>query len=87
MIHIYSAILHGDRLEWTDAPPTPEVRGRSVRVKIEVEDEVERAERGRRMADALRKLAAGDGALAEIEDPVAWEREIRQERPLPGREQ
>jgi len=55
-------------------------------VKIEVEDEIDKAERGRRMADALRKLAAID-AFAEIEDPAAWEREIRRDRPLPGREE
>ena len=87
MIRTYSAILHGDdRLEWTDTPPTPEVRGRSVRVKIEVEDEIEKAERGRRMAEALRKLAASN-PFSEIDDPAAWEREIRQDRPLPGREE
>ena len=87
MIHSYSAILHGDdRLEWTDASPAPEVRGRSVRVKIEVEDEIDKAERGRRMAEALRKLAENN-AFAEIEDPAAWERKIRVDRPLPGREE
>ncbi|PID98478.1 MAG: hypothetical protein CSA83_01055 [Actinomycetales bacterium] len=26
------------------------------------------------------------GAFSEIEDPVAWQREIRKDRPLPGRE-
>jgi hypothetical protein len=37
------------------------------------------------MAEALERLAAAD-ALSRIEDPVEWQREIRKDRPLPGRE-
>jgi hypothetical protein len=37
------------------------------------------------MREALERLAARN-AFAEIEDPVAWQREIREDRPLPGRE-
>jgi len=33
----------------------------------------------------LKKMAARK-ALSEIKDPSAWQREIRQDRPLPGRE-
>lgn len=44
-----------------------------------------REERGRRIADALEKLAAMH-AFAEIDDPVEWQREIRKDRPLPGRD-
>jgi hypothetical protein len=35
---------------------------------------------GERMAAALEKLAAS-GAVADIEDPVQWQREIRRDRP------
>ena len=38
-----------------------------------------------RMAEALEKLAASD-AFSEISDPVEWQREIRKDRPLPGRD-
>ena len=49
-------------------------------------DEVEtRRERGRRMADALEQLA-NRNAFSEITDPVAWQRETRQDRPLPTRD-
>lgn len=41
--------------------------------------------RGERMAAALDKLAALN-AFSDIKDPAAWEREIRQDRPLLGRE-
>jgi hypothetical protein len=37
------------------------------------------------MAEALENLAALD-AFSEISDPVEWQREIRKDRPLPGRD-
>jgi hypothetical protein len=37
------------------------------------------------MAEALEKLAAAN-SMAEIADPVEWQREQRQDRNLPGRE-
>ena len=40
---------------------------------------------GTKMAAALEKLAASR-AVASIEDPVAWQREVRRDRPLPGRD-
>lgn len=43
------------------------------------------AERGRRMTEAIRKLR-DLGTFAHIEDPVAWQREMRKDRPLPGRD-
>jgi len=42
-------------------------------------------ERGRRLAEALRNLQAAN-PFKDITDPVAWQREIRQDRPLPGRD-
>ena len=44
----------------------------------------EKAERGKRIKAALQDLA-DMGTFAHIEDPVAWQREIRKDRPLPGR--
>ena len=40
---------------------------------------------GKKMAEALEKLAES-GAFADITDPVEWQREIRKDRPLPGRD-
>ena len=42
-------------------------------------------ERRRRVAAALDALRQS-GVFAGVSDPVAWQREIRQDRPLPGRE-
>ena len=84
MSESYRAILKGDQLEWTDRVPSGLAREQPVEVTIL--DEPDRiADRGRRMAEALEKLAAAD-AFSEISDPVEWQREIRKDRPLPGRD-
>ena len=89
MPQTYEAILVGDRLEWSNGAPQAR---RPVRVHVTVvepspeETAEERAARGKRMADALRELAKSN-PFAEITDPVAWQREIRKDRPLPGREE
>lgn len=44
------------------------------------------AERGMRIKTALQKLAEL-GTFADIKDPVEWQRQIRKDRPLPGREE
>jgi len=36
--------------------------------------------------DTLRRIAAR-GGIKNIPDPARWQREIRQDRPLPGREE
>jgi hypothetical protein len=43
------------------------------------------AERGKRIKAALQTLAEL-GTFADITDPVEWQRQIRKDRPLPGRE-
>lgn len=48
-----------------------------------IEDKAEKEQRGQQMADALSKLAES-GAFSGIEDPSAWQRDIRRDRPLPG---
>ena len=41
---------------------------------------------GAKVAEIMAELAARGTAFQDIKDPVAWQREIRQDRPLPGRE-
>lgn len=80
----YRAILRGDRLEWTD--PGPVDLNAEQTVEVTILDEPDQTEnRGKRMAEALEKLAASD-AFSEISDPSEWQREIRKDRPLPGRD-
>jgi hypothetical protein len=46
---------------------------------------LEEEQRGNRIVEALQALAEL-GTFADIEDPVEWQRQIRKDRPLPGRE-
>jgi hypothetical protein len=83
VLRTYKAILQGDHVEWIDRPP--EV-SRPVQVHITVLDEGSETagSRGQAMAAILETLAAS-GGLSGIADPRAWQREVRQERALPDR--
>ena len=84
MRRAYKAMLHGDRVEWLDGEP--ETDG-PVQVYITISNlpDLEGTEsEGQTVFDALQALA-DMGAFDEIEDPVAWQREIRKDRPLPFR--
>jgi hypothetical protein len=91
MLRTYRAILRGDRVEWGDDAPVPMPPERAIPVHITLLEEAggegelaDPAVRGQRMAEVLEQLAAIN-AFAHIDDPVAWQREIRRDRPLPGR--
>lgn len=82
----YKAILRGDHVQWLgDAPETN--GGIAVQITvIEQPTPTDKAARGQAMAAALQKIADG-GGVPSIPDPVAWQREIRRDRPLPGRDE
>ena len=84
MKRAYKAILHGDRVEWLDG--APEAEG-PVEVEITVAagslDDTGKEEI--KPVSHLFQALADMGAFADIEDPVAWQREIRKDSPLPGR--
>lgn len=74
----YKAVLHGDRVEWIDGKPNSQA---SIEVEISVQEEPQLTDKERRAeaAAALRKIAEMGGT--GIKDPVAWQREIRKDRP------
>lgn len=87
MLATYQALLKGDRLEWTEAAPRLPVDNEGVPVHVtilaQLPEEVTR--RGEHMAAVLAELAA-EGGVRAIDDPQRWQREMREERPLVGRE-
>jgi hypothetical protein len=84
MPQTYDAILEGDRVRWTDDAPDDD---RPLRVRVTVlEDASDRTEQGEKMAEALSKLAE-TGAFSDVEDPGAWQKEMRRDRSLPGRDE
>jgi len=89
MLNTYKALLKGNQLEWAEDKPVHLKPEDTVAVYITILDEsvalAGTSEQGQKMAAILEQLAAIQ-ALSDITDPVAWERETRQDRPLPGRE-
>ena len=86
-MHTYQALLHGDRLEWLGEAPEPQTDA-PLRVHVTVLEQEPPAAgqaRGHAMAALLEKLAERR-TFSAITDPVSWQRELRQERDLPGHE-
>lgn len=82
-----SAILDPDADGTLHLPLPVELRRSKVKVTATVEavtDNNERPTRESALA-ALRQLRTL-GTFAAVTDPVAWQREIRRERELPGRD-
>lgn len=80
----YKAILRGDRVEWLG--PAPDTNGgANVEITVVHPEEDSLDERRRKIHEALEGLVAS-GAWKLYGDPVEWQREIRKDRPLPGRE-
>ena len=80
----YEAIIEGDKVTWIGDRPA--VAGRAhVRMKIELLSEGDQPN-GTKLARIAREAVEQYGGITSIPDPVAWQREIRQDRPLPGRE-
>lgn len=84
MLTTYKAVLRGDRLEWMGTAPHGRRREDPVEVEVRILPKTS-ARSGEKMAAALEKLAKMDADTA-IVDPVDWQREMRRDRPLPGRE-
>jgi hypothetical protein len=83
MLSTYKAVLNNNRLEWFDQIP-PQLRHSTVHVTILDELPVKKPElSGQKAVEILQKIADNGGP--DIDDPVAWQREIRQDNLLLGR--
>jgi hypothetical protein len=84
MLSTYKAVLNNNRLEWFEPIP-PQSRMVTVLVTILDELPVKKPKlSGQKSIDILQKIAENGGP--GIDDPVTWQREIRQDNPLLGRE-
>jgi hypothetical protein len=84
-----TAILEPDADGTLHLPLPLDLRKSRVRVTATLEaDDVGQSNEGstREAAIAALKRLRARGTFREISDPVAWQREIRRDRPLPGRE-
>ncbi len=88
MLETYKAVLRGDKIEWeTDAPKILEKK-KSIAVYVIVIDEnkVSDLPDGKKMAEALDKVASESGVSA-IENASDWQRAQRVDRTFAGREE
>jgi hypothetical protein len=91
MLRTFEALLKGKVLEWTNDAPQQSDRPLKVYVtlleeKLEEKSSISAEIRRQKIVEILEKLAASQ-TFAEMADPVAWQREMRQDRPLPGRDE
>ncbi|MBX3293081.1 MAG: hypothetical protein KF881_09360 [Acidobacteria bacterium] len=83
----YKATIRGDNIEWDGEAPDAVKDGKLVRVEVTlVSKPVKQSKRNAVRAVAALKEIASRGGISSIPDPVAWQREIRKDRPLPGRD-
>ena len=91
MQQTYRAVLYkkDQHLEWKDPPPSSVLNEDSLEVEVTIRSkpklEMSQKERGEKIVALFQELAKSD-PFADIEDPVAWQREIRKDRPLPFRD-
>ncbi len=86
MLSTYKAVLNNNSLEWFDPIP-PRLSSSKVTVFVTILDELSVKKpklSGQKSIEILQKIAENGGP--GIDDPVAWQREIRQDNPLLGRE-
>ena len=82
----YDAVLRDNQIEWSEN--SPEVApGEALRVQVTVVGEGQALNEDERQAEIIKTLGelAAQGGIMGIPDPAAWQREIREDRDLPGR--
>ncbi len=89
MLRTLKATVQGDRIRWLENSEAVFPPSRLVQALITPLEEPAAAatpdERTQRRLAALKKLASLN-AFSHIQEPVAWQREVRADRELPGRE-
>ena len=84
MLPTYPAMLRDGKLDWGVDGPPPLPPG-TVPVHVTLLTSSASATGGPAMSAALAAIAA-TGGPSGFGDPAEWQREVRAERPLPGRE-
>ena len=89
MLSTLKAVVQGDKIQWQEAVDDVLPLDQPVEVLVTIlegrPNGLSLEERGRRRVAALEKLAALN-AFSQVQDPVQWQQESREERRLPGRD-
>lgn len=91
MAQTFQALLTGDQLKWNPSRPAKLPRDKPILVNVTVSDAavfdepVSESPTGTAMSAALEQLARL-APFADIDNPVEWQRALRSDRSLPGRD-
>ena len=86
MAQTFQALLTGDQLKWNPSRPVKLPQDQPILVNVTVcDDSVSESPPGAAMSAALEKLSRL-AAFADIDNPVEWQRDLRSDRSLPGRD-
>ena len=91
MLPSYEAIYDHGQLTWVGDAPSPD-RSRVIVILIEGQSANDLPEADREVPNGTRLVAiltemAEKGIGKVFGDPMEWQREVRRDRPLPGREE
>ncbi|MGL4612003.1 MAG: hypothetical protein ACRCYY_20385 [Trueperaceae bacterium] len=85
MTNSYRATLKGNKLEWHSRVPDSTKETLEVSVVVLESSPEQKDQQGQRMAKALQALA--DINAFQNVDAIAWQKEQRQDRTLPNRDE
>ena len=84
-----TAVLEADADGTLHLPLPAELRGGKIRVEVKMEaverSDVSEEQRKRELLEIMERIRARN-PFKDITDPVAWQREMREDVVLPGRE-
>lgn len=81
ILPLVEALPHSDKFQLMQILLTQLAREEGLSLQVPTTQK----NQGQLMAAILQRMADRN-ALSHIADPVAWQKEMRQDRPLPGRE-
>lgn len=81
MFPTYRALLKDNQLEWLDDKPL--LTDKTATVYVTLIEEPKTTTSPSQATEILAKIAELNGSIKQIIDPVEWQRETRQDRPLP----
>ena len=86
MAQTFQALLTGDQLKWNPSRPAKLPQDKPIMVNVTVfDDPISELPSGAAMSAALEQLARL-APFANIDNPMEWQRALRSDRPLPGRD-
>jgi hypothetical protein len=88
MLHTIKAVVQGDHIHWQEAVDGLVPKDQPVEVLVTVigsrGNSLSDDERGKNRLAALQALAE-QNAFSDVQNPVEWQKRIREDRTLPGR--